>query len=140
MTRNEDATDDPAAIRARIARTRASLKRKLRAIKDQLLGTTSRAHRGGKNIMTQKKTNPKGSSARHHSTSKKESHPKKTSTSHKGGTSRMAKAVGKKAKEVLGKVLTRAAQGAMAGAAEGATQAFEPAKEKSGRGRKHKKA
>jgi hypothetical protein len=134
MARNEDAADDPAAIRARIARTRASLKRKLRAIKDQLLGTPSRAHRGGKNTMTQKKTNPKGSSTRHHTTSKK------ASTSHKGGTSRMTKAVGKKAKEVLGKVLTRAAQGAMAGAVEGATQAFEPAKEKSGRGRKQKKA
>lgn len=93
-------TDSPTQIRAEMAKTRATLERELGALKSRVFGTPAKK---GIKAMTQTKAKSAGSS-------------KKTPKAKKAGSGRAATAT--KTKEVLKKVLTGAAVGAVKGAAE----------------------
>jgi hypothetical protein len=100
---------DPAAIRARIDKTRAALGRKLGALEGRLLGEPGPAKPRGKKTMAEKKK-----------TAKKQAAGRKggKAPARKSGHAKTTTKLARKTKEVVTDALVGAAVGAVQGAAE----------------------
>src|SRR5688572_25682919 len=121
-------TEDPAVIRARMARTRESLQRKLSLLEGRVRGVLSPVREGAKILMAKKKSKPAksksaGGKSKSRSAASKKS-PKRKRAGQKATVTRKVNTVARKARRTLGDVLTGAAAGAAAGALAAAAEAI----------------
>jgi hypothetical protein len=136
-----DESDDTKVIRAKMAKTRASLQRKLSMLQGIVVGTLSPVREGAKILMASQKSKsspakskPGGgkskskpaASASRSSKSGDHKGPKRKAAGDKAAVKRKVKSMASKARETLGEVLTGAAAGAAAGALAAASEAIAP--------------